>query len=185
MRFELSAVFAWCAYLFGVVVVGQVLHGRWSASISTPRLNAWLSAYVGHFPAPWHLGCRCSLKYLTQVNVRPPTLVAWTNVAAAFPVSYTRQVMNALRTEFDLAGTPIRLLLRSTAMPKPSKKLSSKEKKQWTSVGSKQAAAVSRTAGKAYARPKGEGGKKSTAHERRTARANKTKAASVKGARTN
>ncbi|PHJ25494.1 ribosome biogenesis gtpase der protein [Cystoisospora suis] len=115
-----------------------VVYRRWNARIPTSKLNAWLREFLLRWPPPWRLGSKCQIKYMTQVKARPPTFVAWSNVYSSFPVNYLRQVTNAMREEFSLAGTPLRLILRTTAMPTPGRKLSRQEVLKWKRLGPKQ-----------------------------------------------
>ncbi|CBZ52402.1 putative small GTP-binding protein [Neospora caninum Liverpool] len=120
----------------------MVLYRRWNARIPTSKLNSWLREFVLRWPPPWRLGSKCQVKYVTQVKARPPTFVAWSNVYNTFPVHYLRQLTNTMREEFSLAGTPLRLILRTTAMPAPGKKLSRADVLKWKRLGPKQHQAV-------------------------------------------
>nr|PIL99675.1 ribosome biogenesis GTPase Der protein [Toxoplasma gondii COUG] len=120
----------------------MVLYRRWNARIPTSKLNSWLREFVLRWPPPWRLGSKCQVKYMTQVKARPPTFVAWSNVYNTFPVHYLRQLTNTMREEFSLAGTPLRLILRTTAMPTPGKKLSRADVLKWRRLGPKQHKAV-------------------------------------------
>jgi GTP-binding protein len=51
--------------------------------------------------------------YATQTGVRPPTFVLFCTDPKAIQPSYVRFLENRLRDEFDLAGAPVRLLLRA------------------------------------------------------------------------
>jgi len=50
--------------------------------------------------------------YATQRGVAPPTFVLFTNVATEFHFSYQRYLINRIREQFGLIGTPIRLQIR-------------------------------------------------------------------------
>lgn len=117
---------------------------RWNSRIPTSELNSWLRAFISRFPPPWKDGQRCNVKYMTQVSARPPTFVFWSNVYGKFPPNYVRQLTNNLREEFGLEGVPVRTLLRSTLMPKPSVKLSKVELLKWRRMGPRQAVAASK-----------------------------------------
>lgn len=51
--------------------------------------------------------------YATQVAVRPPTFVFFTNVATRFHFSYERYLRNHLRQAFGFEGSPIRVRARA------------------------------------------------------------------------
>eukprot|EP00397_Hematodinium_sp_SG-2012_P007614 GEMP01007662.1.p1 GENE.GEMP01007662.1~~GEMP01007662.1.p1 ORF type:complete len:706 (-),score=212.80 GEMP01007662.1:1328-3445(-) len=119
-----------------------VLEKRWSARIPTSKLNNWMRAWIQHWPPPWKNGQKCQVKYMSQVKSRPPIFVLWTNTYGEMPQNYVRQMMNAMRDEFNMNGTPLKILLRSTLMPKPKAKLTKKQIFKWKRVGPKQALAV-------------------------------------------
>ena len=54
---------------------------------------------------------------MTQVNTRPPTFALFVSRPGELPDSSRRYLVNALRQEFDLPGTPIRLMLRKGKNP--------------------------------------------------------------------
>ena len=57
------------------------------------------------------------MRYMTQINIRPPTFAIWMSKPDALPDSYQRYLMNGLREDYGLQGTPIRFLLRTTKNP--------------------------------------------------------------------
>ncbi|CDJ30775.1 small GTP-binding protein, putative [Eimeria mitis] len=112
-----------------------LVYSKWCSRVSTGTLNSWLQQYTAHWPPPWRLGSQCQVKYITQVQTKPPTFVAWSNVYSHFPTHYKRQLINAIREEFDMKGIPVRLVLRTTAMPKPGAKLTKAEALKWKRLG--------------------------------------------------
>lgn len=105
-------------------------YDRWNTRIHTSRLNAWLQNLVRHHPPPAIQRTRgakgkgdskrgnvvavpVKLKYIVQVNSRPPSFVVFCNQSSV-PENYKRFLLNAIRTEFELFGTPIRMSVRST-----------------------------------------------------------------------
>lgn len=89
----------------------------WNKRIATSGMNKWLSARESQHPAPLVEGRSNRLKYITQINVRPPTFALWLSRPKDLPDSYKRYLMNALRDDFDLQGVPIRLLIRTSKNP--------------------------------------------------------------------
>ena len=73
-------------------------------------------------PPPLVAGRRIKLRYATQVKSRPPTFAVFGSRVAELPGSYQGYLVNALREDFDLWGTPIRLLLRAGQNPYSKKK---------------------------------------------------------------
>ena len=89
----------------------------WNKRISTPALNRWLGAIQQHHPPPLVGARRLRLRYITQANTRPPTFALFASKPGELPDSYRRYLVNALRQDFDLPGTPIRLMLRKGENP--------------------------------------------------------------------
>jgi GTP-binding protein len=85
--------------------------------IATAELNRWLQAAVAaHDPAMAQRGPRrkpVRFYYATQTGTRPPTFVLFCSDPRSVQTSYRRFLENRLREAFDLAGTPVRLRLRS------------------------------------------------------------------------
>ncbi len=67
-------------------------------------------------------GRRLKLNYITQPKARPPSFVIFCTRADAVPDAYQRYLINGLRDEFHLPGTPIRLTLREKANPYAGRK---------------------------------------------------------------
>jgi GTP-binding protein len=89
----------------------------WNARVATPDLNRWLTEITERHPPPLVSGRRIRLRYMTQVNIRPPTFALWISKPADLPKSYLRYLTNGLRDAFGLEGVPIRLMLRKGKNP--------------------------------------------------------------------
>jgi GTPase len=89
----------------------------WNRRLPTHALNQWLLKAVDAHPPPAVSGRRIKLRYMTQVNARPPTFVLFCSRPKGLPESYSRYLVNSLRESFDLPGVPIRLNLRKGANP--------------------------------------------------------------------
>jgi GTP-binding protein len=89
----------------------------WNMRISTSKLNNWLLAEVERHPPPAPSGRRIKLRYMTQVKARPPSFVAFCSRPDELPESYTRFLVNGLRRDFGLQGTPIRMDYRKGENP--------------------------------------------------------------------
>ncbi len=90
---------------------------RWNQRISTGKLNRWLEAIVQRNAPPAPSGRRIKIKYITQASARPPTFALFGNQLSKLPESYIRYLMNGMRQDFDLAGTPIRFVMRGGTNP--------------------------------------------------------------------
>lgn len=84
-------------------------HKIWNTRISTGALNRWLAATVEAHPPPVSGLGRIKLRYMTQARTRPPTFVLFSSRVDKLPESYLRYLINELRSDFDLAGIPIRM----------------------------------------------------------------------------
>jgi len=89
----------------------------WNKRLPTPALNRWLATIQQHHPPPLVGARRIRLRYMTQANTRPPTFALFASKPGELPDSYRRYLINALRQDFDLPGTPIRLMLRKGENP--------------------------------------------------------------------
>ena len=89
----------------------------WNRRVPTATLNRWLAEVIAHHPPPASRGRRIRLKYITQARTRPPTFAVSCSKPEALPRSYLRYLENALREDFDLPGTPIRIHLKKTKSP--------------------------------------------------------------------
>lgn len=93
----------------------------WNRRIPTAKLNQWLTVMVESHPPPAPAGRRIKIRYMTQAKTRPPGFVAMCSMPDKLPASYTRYLVNGLREDFDMPGTPIRFTMRSQADKNPYK----------------------------------------------------------------
>lgn len=89
----------------------------WNNRVSTSKLNQWLRAAINKHPPPLINGRRPRLKYITQAKSRPPTFVLFSGGSKSIPEDFRRYLINDLRKEFSLNGTPIRLIIREGNNP--------------------------------------------------------------------
>jgi GTP-binding protein len=101
------------ALMKAIAAAGEV----WNRRVATADLNRWLATVQQRHPPPLVAGRRLRLRYVTQVNTRPPTFALFASKPSELPASYQRYLVNALRREFDLPGTPIRMMLRKGKNP--------------------------------------------------------------------
>ena len=92
-------------------------HETWNARIPTAKLNAWLADAIAHHPPPAPGGRRIRMRYMTQAKTRPPAFVVKCSIPDEIPDAYKRYLINGLREDFDMPGTPIRLFLRKQDNP--------------------------------------------------------------------
>ncbi|MDX1711330.1 MAG: ribosome biogenesis GTPase Der, partial [Rhodovibrionaceae bacterium] len=89
----------------------------WNVRLPTAELNRWLAEAQAAHPPPMVDGRRLRLKYITQPKSRPPSFAIFCTRPAALPGAYLRYLENALRDDFELPGTPIRIYLRKGRNP--------------------------------------------------------------------
>ena len=89
----------------------------WNKRIPTAALNRFLAKATASHPPQALRGLRLRLDYMTQPKARPPTFVLFASRASALPETYRRYLINGLRDNFALPGTPVRLTLRTKANP--------------------------------------------------------------------
>ncbi|MGC1496495.1 MAG: ribosome biogenesis GTPase Der [Sulfitobacter sp.] len=93
----------------------------WNRRVTTAQLNRWLSGMVEAHPPPAPQGKRIKLRYMTQAKTRPPGFVVMCSHPDKVPASYSRYLVNGLRVDFDMPGTPIRLWMRGQNDANPYK----------------------------------------------------------------
>ena len=94
-----------------------LMYKKWNTKISTARLNKWLNIIQQKNPPPLKSGRVIKIKYCTQINIRPPTFIFFTNLLGNFNESYQRYLLNNLRDEFHLEGVPLRLKFKNSNNP--------------------------------------------------------------------
>ena len=89
----------------------------WSRRVSTGQLNRWFEEALERNPPPAPGGKRIKLRYITQVNSRPPAFVVFGNRTEMLPESYRRYLVNGLRRELGFGAVPVRLTMRGSKNP--------------------------------------------------------------------
>jgi GTP-binding protein len=89
----------------------------WSKRVSTGQLNRWFEEAVERNPPPAPGGKRIKLRYITQVNTRPPAFVLFGTRVDQLPDSYLRYLVNGIRKELDFGAVPVRLNVRASRNP--------------------------------------------------------------------
>jgi GTP-binding protein len=92
-------------------------YAAWNRRVPTPTLNRFLVRVQERNPPPLVAGRRLKLRYMTQVNIRPPTFALFASKPGELPESWRRYLVNLLRESFDLPGVPIRMMLRKGKNP--------------------------------------------------------------------
>ncbi len=93
----------------------------WNRRVSTAQLNRWLTGMLEAHPPPAPGGRRIKLRYATQAKTRPPGFVVMCSHPDKLSEAYKRYLVNGLRQDFDMPGTPIRLTFRGQGDQNPFK----------------------------------------------------------------
>ena len=80
--------------------------------VSTSVLNQVLNEAIAIVQPPTDKGKRLKIFYMTQASTKPPTFVVFVNDKQLFHFSYERYLVNQIRKEFGLEGTPVRIIAR-------------------------------------------------------------------------
>lgn len=80
--------------------------------VSTSVLNQVLNEAIAIVQPPTDKGKRLRIFYMTQATTKPPTFVVFVNDKQLFHFSYERYLINQIRKEFGLTGTPVRMIVR-------------------------------------------------------------------------
>lgn len=89
----------------------------WNTRVQTAALNRWFEIALSRHQPPIISGRRLKLRYITQAKARPPTFVVFGTRVEETPEAYRRYLVNSLREELGLSGTPIRLHFRQPKNP--------------------------------------------------------------------
>ena len=96
-----------------IIYVKKKLSNR----ITTGKLNRWLSTIIENNPPPLYKGRQNNIRYITQVNVKPPTFALFMSSPDDLPNSYKRFLLGSIVKTFDLQGVPIRIMFRKGNNP--------------------------------------------------------------------
>ena len=88
------------------------VHREYCTHIPTPALNALLLELRNAHPPPRVKGVRPALKYITQVETKPPTFLIFGRNVNRVGQPYEAYLVNNIRKEFGFHGTPIRIFYR-------------------------------------------------------------------------
>jgi GTP-binding protein len=95
----------------------DIVYANAVRDLPTPLLTRLLEEAVQAHQPPLVRGRRIKLRYAHQGGRNPPIIVIHGNQTDALPASYRRYLVNRFRSALKLAGTPLRLELRSGENP--------------------------------------------------------------------
>lgn len=83
-----------------------------SKKISTHELNNFLRESLSIQQPPLYKGRQVKLYYITQVGIKPPSFVIFTNKSEGIKPEYIRFLQKRLRESFFFKGVPVRFYIR-------------------------------------------------------------------------
>ncbi|MCF7807256.1 MAG: ribosome biogenesis GTPase Der [Candidatus Marinimicrobia bacterium] len=98
--------------IFKLVDLVKEIHEEQQKRIQTRQLNLFLIDLVARLQPPSPHGKEVKLNYCSQVAVKPPVIVIFTNHPELIKTSYKRYLENHFREKFGFIGVPIRIAFR-------------------------------------------------------------------------
>ncbi len=95
-----------------VIDTALEVYDRRRARIPTPRINRFIELLNETTSPPTKKGRPFRVTYGVQARSEPPTLLFFTARPQDIPEHYRRFLVNRLRENFDLTGTPVRLIFK-------------------------------------------------------------------------
>lgn len=89
-----------------------VVAAAFTARIPTPKLNKWLEKALQAYHPPMIQGKRLRIYYGVQIDTAPPRFALFVNNPMLFDPNYKKYLMNELKANFNLTGTPVLLQIR-------------------------------------------------------------------------
>ncbi len=104
----------------------QAAYAAYTRRVSTGALNRWFETIVEKHPPSLYRGHPVKLYFIQQPQAKPPTFLLSVNHPEGVHFSYRRYLANQLRDEFDLWGTPVRIVCKARGQkPRDKRKASS------------------------------------------------------------
>lgn len=95
-----------------ILTTALEVYREYCTHIPTPALNELLLELRTMHPPPRVKGVRPALKYITQIETKPPTFLIFGRNVHRVQQPYESYLVNNIRKEFGFHGTPIRIFFR-------------------------------------------------------------------------
>ncbi len=99
--------------IFAVVEKALEVFENLQRKIPTSELNTVMLEAIEKYPPPAIKGKYIKIKYVTQLPSRTPVIAFFCNHPNYINTSYERYLENKLRENFNLSGTPVKLVFRT------------------------------------------------------------------------
>ena len=97
-----------------ILEIALGVYREYCTRIPTPDLNQLLLGLRNANPPPRVKGVRPALKYITQIETKPPTFLIFGRNLHRIRPPYKAYLVNSIRKEFGFNGTPIRIFYRQS-----------------------------------------------------------------------
>ena len=97
-----------------ILEIALEVYREYCTRIPTPDLNQLLLELRNAHPPPRVKGVRPALKYITQVETKPPSFLIFGRNLHRIRPPYEAYLVNNIREEFGFNGTPIRIFYRQS-----------------------------------------------------------------------
>lgn len=98
--------------IFKLIERARTLHEEQCRKIETSTLNEVLLAEIEHYPPKSSSPKEIKIKYITQVQTKPPVIAFFCNEPTLVQESYKRFLANKCREHFGFAGVPLTLTFK-------------------------------------------------------------------------
>ena len=95
-----------------IIAEVDVVMEQFTKRVTTGELNRIFTQAIEENHAPLNQGKRVKFYFATQVGIKPPSFVIFTNQPDGIYFSYERYLMNKFREAFGFNGTPLKLIFR-------------------------------------------------------------------------
>jgi GTP-binding protein len=85
---------------------------QYQRRVPTSDLNRVFEEVIRYNPPPMYRNKEMKLYYITQVSIKPPAFVIFVNYTEGIHFSYERYIINKIRENFELNGTPLRVFFK-------------------------------------------------------------------------
>jgi GTP-binding protein len=97
-----------------ILDLAEQVYAGGTTRVETSRLNEFLGRTVLAHPPRLKSGARAKLRYITQKGVLPPTFILFLGARGPLSPAYEKYFLESLRQEFGFAGTPLKLIVRTS-----------------------------------------------------------------------
>ena len=97
-----------------ILEIALQVYREYCTRIPTPDLNQLLLGLRNAHPPPRVKAVRPALKYITQIEAKPPTFLIFGRNLHRIRPPYKAYLVNSIRKEFGFNGTPIRIFYRQS-----------------------------------------------------------------------